>query len=222
MVSAAGLASFLALGCADQQQPTAPAADPPAPSLSVDRSTQHFGLGFDTGQYTVVTGATAENWAAFCATGAENWDAFTVLTVTRPDGSQKVSWQAKGVHVLVWNLPADVCAESPDYTGTARTVNTDNDFDLSARGANATGFNTTGTVTDGSGQQYHFLMVVRGTISRIYTSVDKPFVFNQHVVKIQLTHSAGERAVSAASTRRGRAGVTGDGPAEKARPFLSP
>jgi hypothetical protein len=180
--------SALGLGCTDQQEPTAPAADPTAPSFSVDRSVQHFGLGFDTEQYTVITGATDENWASFCSTGVENWDAFTILTVTRPDGSQKVVWGGDPVHVLVWNLPADVCAESPDYTGTARTIITDSDVDLSGRGADATGFTTTGTVTDGTGQQYHLLMVARGTVPPVYSSVDN-FVFVQHVVKVQLTPS---------------------------------
>ena len=83
-LSMAALTGAFALGCTDQQNLLAPAADPTAASL-VERTTEHFGLGFDTEQYTVITGATVENWAAFCATGAQNWDAFSVLTVTRPD-----------------------------------------------------------------------------------------------------------------------------------------
>jgi len=188
LLSTAAVAGALALGCADQQHPMAPAADPRGRAL-VDRTTEHFGLGFDTEQYTVVTGATLENWEIYCATGVENWDAFTVLTVTRPDGSQKVTWQADDVHVLIWNLPANVCTENPDYTGTARLVNTDSDVDLSGPGADATGFTTRGTVTDGSGQQYHLLVVGRFTVAPDITLDD--FVFDEdfiaRAVKVQLT-----------------------------------
>ena len=189
LLPAAVITVPLVLGCADQQpSPMAPAADLPAPAF-VERTIEHFGLGFDTEQYTVVTGASLENWEAFCATGAENWDAFSVLTITRPDGSQKVTWQANDVHVLIWNLPADVCAESPDYTGTARLVNTDSDVDLSGPGADATGFTTRGTVTDANGQQYHFLLVARATVAPDIT-LDN-FVFEEdfklHAVQLKLT-----------------------------------
>ena len=100
-----------------------------------------------------------------------------------------MTWQANNVHVLIWNLPADVCAESPDYTGTARLVNTDSDVDLSANGADATGFTTRGTVTDGSGQQYHLLVVARATIAPDITLDNFVFEedFIQHVAKVQLT-----------------------------------
>jgi len=128
----------LALGCGEQTSPTAP-GDPLAPSFSVERTIEHFGFGFGDEHYLVILGATAENRAAFCATGAENWDAVKVLIVTRPDGSQKVGWQARDLHALAWNQPADACAESPDYTGTASLTNHDNDLDLSAHGADATG-----------------------------------------------------------------------------------
>lgn len=89
LLLSAALAGPFVVGCADQQSPAAP-LDPVAPSLSVERSTQCFGFGGGDDQHVVIFGATAENWAAFCATGAQNWDAWTVLTVTRPDGSQKV------------------------------------------------------------------------------------------------------------------------------------
>lgn len=180
----------LVLGCADQQSPTAP-VDPPTPSLSVERSIQHFWYGGAADQYAVVFGATAENWATFCATGAENFDAWTVLTVTRPDGSQKVGWQGTGLHVLVWNLPADVCAESPDYTGTARLVLADSDVDLSGHGADGTGQTGTGTVTDANGQRYRLLWVNRATVSVEFTSDEEPFVFDTHKFKIQLTPIGG-------------------------------
>jgi hypothetical protein len=186
LLSATAFTGALALGCGEQSSPTAP-LDPLAPSFSAERTIEHFGFGFGDEHTLVILGATAENWAAFCATGAENWDAWTVLTVTRGGGSQKVGWQARGLHALVWNLPADACAESPDFTGTASFTNHDNDLDLSAHGANATGFIARGTVGDASGQDYHLISVFNGTISRIYTSVDEPFVLDQHVQFVRLT-----------------------------------
>jgi hypothetical protein len=186
MVPTAALAISLALGCANQESTTAP-ADPPALSLSVDRSVQHFAFGGGDDQHVVIFGATAENWATFCATRAENFDAWTVLTVTRPNGSQKVGWQGTGLHVLVWNLPADICTESPDYTGTARLVLADNDLDLSGHGANGSGQTATGTVTDANGQRYRLLWVNRTTVSVEFTSDEEHFVFDTHMFKIQLT-----------------------------------
>jgi hypothetical protein len=184
------LTAALLLGCGDSSRLTAP-PEPPAPSLSVERSTQHFGYGGGDDQHVVIFGATAENWAAFCATGAQNWDAWTVLTVTRPDGSQKVGWQGTGLHVLVWNLPADICAESPDYTGTARLVLADSDLDLSGHGADGTGQTGTGTVTDANGQRYRLLWVNRATVSVEFTSDEEPFVFDTHKFKIGLTPIGG-------------------------------
>ena len=186
LLPAAALTGALALGCADQESTTAP-ADPPAISLSVERSIQHFAFGGGDDQHLVIFGATAENWATFCATEVENFDAWTVFTVTRPDGSQKVGWQGTGLHVLVWDLPADICAEGPDYTGTARLVLADNDLDLSAHGANGSGQTGTATVTDADGQRYRLLWVNRSTVSVEFTSDEEPFVFDTHMFKIQLT-----------------------------------
>src|SRR5215217_3028822 len=174
------LASALALACGEQHSPTAP-LDAAAPSLSVERTIEHFVYGGGDDQHVVIFGATAENWATFCATQAENFDAWTVLTVTRPDGSQKVGWQGTGLHVLVWNLPADICAEAPDYTGTAQLVLADSDLDLSGHGADGTGQTGTGTVTDASGQRYRLLWVNRSTVAVEFTSDKDEFVFDQHM-----------------------------------------
>jgi hypothetical protein len=186
LLSATALTGTLAIGCGEQSSPMAP-VDPFAPSLSVERTIEHFAFGGGDDQHVVIFGATAENWATFCATRAENFDAWTVLTVTRPDGSQKVGWQGTGLHVLVWNLPADICTESPDYTGTARLVLADNDLDLSGHGANGSGQTGTGTVTDANGQRYRLLWVNRTTVSVEFTSDEEPFVFDTHMFKIQLT-----------------------------------
>jgi len=182
LLLSAALAGVLALGCGDDQHSaTAPAADLSAPSLSVDRSTQNFAVAFATEQYLVVLGSTAEALAANCATGAENFDAWTVLTVTRPDGSRKVGFLGKQLHVLIWNRPADFCVESPDFQGTASQTFHDNDFDVNGHGAEASGTTTRGTVSDASGQQYHFVAVLNGTVSPISHSLE------QHVEFIRLT-----------------------------------
>jgi len=79
----------LALGCNEQQSPMAPAG-PPGLAYSVDRATGPlFSLGFGNEQYSVIIGSTFENWVTFCRTREENWDDWTILTVTRPDGSLK-------------------------------------------------------------------------------------------------------------------------------------
>ena len=187
LLPTAVLAGALALGCGDQQAPTAPAADPPAPSLSVDRSTgPFFSLGFGNEQFSVIIGSTFENWIAFCTTGEQTWDEWTILTVTRPDGSQKNVFKGEDQHLLVWANPADICTESPDYTGTARMVAEDSDVDLRGHGADASGFTVTGTVTDASGQRYHFVAAFRLTVAPEFTSTDN-FVIDWRAQKIQLT-----------------------------------
>jgi hypothetical protein len=183
------LTAALLLGCGGSSRLTAP-PDPAAPSLSVDRSTEHFGLGFADDRHVVIIGATFENWAALCATGAQTWDAWNLLTVTRPDGSLKATFKGEEMNVLVWTFPADACTESPDFAGTGRIVVTDSDVNLDGRGADATGQTVTGTVTDESGQRYHLVAVIRATVPVEFTSIDN-FVFDQHVLKIQLTPIGG-------------------------------
>ena len=185
LLSAPALTGLLALGCGEETSPTG-SVDLVAPALSVERTIEHFGYGFGDDHYLVILGGTAENWAAFCATGAENWDAWTVLTVTRPDGSAKVGYQGSDLHALIWNLPADPCAVSPDYTGMASYTFNDNDWDLSAQGAEATTQIVRGTVSDASGQDYDLLSVFNGTIKRIYTSADN-YVLDQRVQFLRLT-----------------------------------
>jgi hypothetical protein len=102
-----------------------------------------------------------------------------------------VGWQGTGLHVLVWNLPADICAESPDYTGTARLVLADSDLDLTGPGADGTGQTGTGTVTDAGGQPYNLLWINRNTVAVEFATDQEDFVFDQHMFKIQLTPIGG-------------------------------
>jgi hypothetical protein len=183
--AAAVIASVLALGCGDQQPPTAPGV-PGSPALSVDRHTEHFGFGFGDDRYLIIVGGTAENWANFCATGQEIWDPWSILTVVRPDGSYKETWVGDDQNALIWELPADPCAEPPDYIGTARTLLTDSDVDLSGRGVDASGVRVSGRVTDASGQLYRLMGTFLLTVPVQYTSLDN-FVIIWRVQKVQLT-----------------------------------
>jgi hypothetical protein len=185
------LASALALACGDQQSPTAPASlSTPSFSATAERSTANFAFGFGNDRRSVLVGATAEQWAAFCATGEQSFDSWNVLTLTRPDGSQKVTQQGKNLHLLVWDIPGsppfpgDLCSESPAYTGIGRIVITDSDVDLSHQGTDAAGHTLTGTVTDASGQRYRLVAVIRLTVAE--DTLDN-FVIDIHVAKIQLT-----------------------------------
>jgi hypothetical protein len=136
----------------------------------------------------VIVGATAENWAAFCATGQQTWDDWEILTVIRPDGSLKQTTKGRNLHLLVWNQPTDLppCAESPDFTGTAHFLATDSDVFLDGRGADASGQRVLGTVTDASGQRYHFGAHFQLTVAPRYNTLDN-FVIVFHSTTIKLT-----------------------------------
>src|SRR5215208_81716 len=99
------LLGAFALGCSDQQSPSAP-ADIPSPwfRATVERFSANFGFGFGNKERSVLVGATAVNWAAFCATGAQVWDTWDIHLITRPDRSQRNTVKGENMHVLVWNL----------------------------------------------------------------------------------------------------------------------
>jgi len=184
----AALAGALALGCGEHPSPTA-VSDRIAPSYSVDRASgPFFSLGFANDQYSVIVGSTAENWSAFCQTGAQNWDDWNILTVTRPDGSQKVTIRGgPNQHLLVWYSPTPIppCAGPPDFTGTAHFLSHDSDVDLSGHGADASGTTVEGIVTDVNGQRYHFGANILLTVAPQYTLDNFVIVF--HSNRISLT-----------------------------------
>jgi hypothetical protein len=182
------LTGTLLLGCGDI--PSVAPVDHTGPSFSVDRASgPFFSLGFANEQYSVIVGATAENWAAFCATGEQTWDDWNILTVTRPDGSQMVTTRGgPNQHLLVWYSPTPIppCAGPPDFTGTAHFLSHDSDVDLSSHGADASGQTVEGIVTDGSGQRYHFGANILLTVAPQYNTLDN-FVIVFHSNKISLT-----------------------------------
>jgi hypothetical protein len=187
------LASALALACGDQQSPTAP-ADFSRPSFraTTERFTAPTAVLFGNEQRTVGLGGTVEQWAALCAgqEPEEDFDLMTLLTITRPDGSQKGTLKGQNLHILVWDIPGstpfagDICGEDPVYTGTGHLTLTDSDADLSHPGADASGQTLVGTVTDASGQRYHLVAAIRFTVAE--NTLDD-FVINAHASKIQLT-----------------------------------
>jgi hypothetical protein len=181
----AALAGALVLGCADQQSPT-PAAEAPVPSLSVDRGTANFAFGFGNDERLVIIGTTLDNWLAFCTAGdVGDFEEWQVFTVTRPDGSFKQTLKGDDLHVLVWDLPADPCADTPVYTGTARALATDSDVDLTSHGADASGHRVTGRVTDASGQVYHLMATFLLTVAPEFNSLDE-FLITWHKQKIEV------------------------------------
>ena len=173
LISTAVLASALALGCADQQSPTAP-ADPVAPSLSVERGTDEFGFGFSDGRLTVFLGATIEDLIGICAETEFTIDQIHRLTVTRPDGSSKLLLRGKEDVVVLEavGLPCGNLLDVPRLTGTARVVVTDSDVDLTGHGADGSMVQVTGTVTDESGQQYHLVALTHQVVDPSNTSFD--------------------------------------------------
>jgi hypothetical protein len=186
------LASALALACGEQQSPTA--SDNfagPSFGATAERSAAPTLTFFGNEQLTVGVGGTAEQWAELCATGdTEGADVMTLLTITRPDGSQKGTLKGRNLDIVVWDIPGsapfggDICAEDPVYAGTGHVIITDSDADLSHPGADASGETLVGTVTDASGQRYHLVAAIRFTVAE--NTLDN-FVIDVHSSKIQLT-----------------------------------
>lgn len=182
----------LALGCADQQSPTAPSAlTAPSVSAVVDRGTEPFGFGFDDGTHAMFIGLTVEDLTSIFCTGTEfEVDGVDALTVTRPDGSIKT--RLKGdVNVVVVELAAfseSFCQDPlavPTYTGTARVSANDNDVFVTGNRANASMVHVTGRVTDQSGQLYHLVAFSQQVLAPGHPAPD---VVVQHAeIKIHLT-----------------------------------
>jgi hypothetical protein len=196
LIPTAALAGALALGCGEQQAPTSPTADRPAPSLRVERGTVELGFAFDDGRQIFFLGLTFEDLVGIFCTGAPvAADEVNQLLVTRPDGSTKL--QLKGnVNVVVVDLVAfteSFCQDPsavPTYTGTASLVVNDNDFDLSGPGADAAQMHLVGTVTDQTGQRYHLVGINQSIVAPEFTSPED-FVFRHGNIKIKLTPIGG-------------------------------
>jgi hypothetical protein len=191
LIAAATLAGALALGCGDPQSPTAPANTiSPSFRAATERFPAQTSFITGTDQGTIGVGLTADQWAAQCATGeSQEANEWTLLFVTRPDGSQKITFTGQNLDIVIWDVPGstpfpgDICGEDPVYTGTGHITVTDSDGDLSHPGADASGSMLVGTVTDASGQRFRLVSPIRFTVKE--NTLDN-FVIDVHVAKIQL------------------------------------
>jgi hypothetical protein len=85
----------------------------------------------------------------------------------RPDGSLHVLDRAKDEPLLVWDAPADFCADEPFAIGTGQFTGRDTDVFFSGNRANSAGFRVHGTVTAVSdGQRYHLTNTLHVTALR--------------------------------------------------------
>ena len=179
-LSMAVLASALALGCVDQQSPTAPPGGS-SPSFSVIRGTTFFGFIMTDEErgLTAVTGNTFAELAGICA-GTEAPEEVSILEVDKPTGAVKVLVKDAQIPVVVWQLVSgDLCGvlatTMPYAEGTARLIYTDNDaspFPVEP-GGNSAGIRAQGTVTVvATGEELHYHAVLHNTFPRGATSFD--------------------------------------------------
>jgi hypothetical protein len=175
LIPTAVLTSALALGCAEQQPPTAPAVGSTAsPTFArtagssgavVVRDAVPFGFFIvdEDPELTTLIGLTAADLAQWCVSGTLP-ELVDVLAVERPTGAVKVLFKDEDIRVTVWPVSTfDLCGvltvTSPLAEGTAHFVNRDN-------GRNTFGISAQGTVANvETGEQLKYLAILRAIIS---------------------------------------------------------
>jgi hypothetical protein len=197
-ISAAAVAATLALGCAEQHTPTAP-AEGSAPLSAVPSFARgengaggggigrggELGAGFwfsdpERGLTTVI-GIPADGISdlRFCG-GTEEPEAQPALFVLRPDGGLKLLLNSKETSVAVWQLVSgDLCGvlatTEPYAVGTAHLRLNDNeasDFPI-APGGNSASLHASGTVTVvGTGEELNYQAVSHTFLPKGATSFD--------------------------------------------------
>jgi hypothetical protein len=196
--SAVALGSALALGCADQQSPTAPLGgaqpSPAAPAFArgdlgaggggIGRGgALGFGIWFSDPErgLTTVIGIPASGISnlSFCG-GTEEPEFWPALFVVRPEGGLKLLLKNREASVAVWQLVSDdlcgVLATSEPYAvGTARLRLTDNeasDFPI-APGGNSASLHANGTVrVVATGEELHYRAIFHSVLPPGSTSFD--------------------------------------------------
>jgi hypothetical protein len=167
--------SAVVLACGEPTGPT-PSTEAGSPSLaaaSVRRFTDQF---FDaitdpsTG-LTALLGISRDQLARACAGEPFTLDDVTIVEVTRPDGSVKVTVHGNDLTVLVFaGIVEDVCelaGEAPLATGRAKVTQTDNDFFVSRNRTNSFGLSLIGRATAAEGGTHYLVRGrFRATISR--------------------------------------------------------
>jgi hypothetical protein len=191
--STAALAAALALGCDDAQSPTAPAANPPAPSFRAEHGTTPFFFSLVDERYTVAVGLTFEDIIAICEETPFDVPTGDQLTATRPEGqdnfeeSFKQLTRAKDLPLTVFESTGPACdlLAVPHYEGTGQAFIEDNDLLLTHNGANSFNIRVTGTVSDEGGQEYHVVGRFHQVVSSEST-LENPIFLNSFV-DIKLT-----------------------------------
>jgi hypothetical protein len=190
--AAAALGVAFALGCGDQQSPTAPLGgttpSPTVPSYArgdhgsggaiVLRGTLLAGFWFSdpTRGLTTLIGVPAAGISDLSACGGtEEPEPHDLLGVIRPTGALKFLMKSQETSVAVWQLVVgggleDLCGPlamtAPYAVGTARFRYVDNDLELPIEpGGNAVSLHANGTVTIvETGAQVRYLAVAHSVI----------------------------------------------------------
>lgn len=175
LLPVAALAVTLALACSEPTSPP-PATQVATPSFAAATARRFTVPFFNTftdasSDLTAVFGITAEQLAAACAGGDFTQDEVTVVEVTRPDGSLKVTVHGNNLTVLIYSGGfEDVCelaGRTPLATGTAKVTQTDNDFFISGNRTNSFGLSLIGrAASDETGARFLVRGRFRTTISK--------------------------------------------------------
>jgi hypothetical protein len=190
-LTAAALASTLVLACGEPTSPplAAEAGPPSLASATVRRFTTTF-VQFVTdlsSGLTAVAGISADQLALACAGQPFTFDEVSVVEVTRPDGSRKVTVRGNDLTVLVYpgavSNPCEFAGVPPLATGTAKVIQTDNDVDASHNRTNSFGLSLVGrAAAAGGGTHYRVRARFRTTISKEGLLVVRTFDFSARPV----------------------------------------
>jgi hypothetical protein len=153
------LAGVLVLSCGERPTPAEPGPpsfrtsnNPDGPGAIVTRSDELVGFANCDAEADIcyLMGSSLEYLIRQCEEGLPPEDPATRLIVVRPDGSVHLLFRAKDAHLLVWDAPADFCADQPFAIGTGQLIVVENS------GVNRFGFRLHGTVSAlADGQRYH-------------------------------------------------------------------
>jgi hypothetical protein len=179
LIPAVMLASALLLGCGERPAPSEPGLTPPSfrtadnpdgPGALVVHLREH-GAGFANcdveADVCYFLGFSVAELAQVCAEGLEPSGKGLRIEHLRPDGSLHVLDRAKDEPLLVWDAPADFCADQPIAIGTGQFTGRDTDFFFSGNRTDSFGFRVQGTVSAlADGQRYRLTNTLHATALR--------------------------------------------------------
>jgi hypothetical protein len=168
-------------GCGEQQATSFGPTDNPLAARTEDNPDGpgavviHFrGVGAGFGNCDVeedicfFLGFSLEEWTLGCEQGlpAPSGEGLRIEQL-RPDGSLHILERDKQEPLLVWDAPADFCADQPIAIGTGQFTTRDSDAEFSGNRSDSFGFRVQGTVTALSdGQRYHLMNSIHVTALR--------------------------------------------------------